>query len=131
MSSKKIRLRLYADENFPVPSCTFLRSLGVSILHSYDLGFANKSDKFHIKKAKELQRTIITIDRDFLYYSDISAKNSPGVIVISTGNSIPIHINKICFKYLVRVKPNQVKGSYIKISQNNIYRIKEGMKTKL
>lgn len=126
MSSKKIKLRLYADENFPVPSCTYLRSLGISIVHAYDFGYTNKSDKFHIKKAKEFQRTVITIDRDFLYYSELTTNNSFGAIIISTGNSTPIHINDICHKMLVRITPNLVKSSFIKITLTKIHRVKNG-----
>lgn len=126
MSSKKIRLRLYADENFPVPSCTFLKSRGVSIIHAYDFGFTNKSDALHIKKAKELKRTIITIDRDFLYYSELTTNNSLGAIVISTGNSTPIHINNICLKALVKITERLVKGSYVRVTTNKVHRTRNG-----
>lgn len=126
MSSKKIKLRLYADENFPLPTCMFLRSKGVSIVHAYDFGFTNKSDLFHIKKAKALKRTIITIDRDFLYYPGISSYDSLGAIVISTSNPTPFNINSICLKALVKITQHLVKSSYIKITTNKIHRIKDG-----
>ena len=126
MPSKKIRLRLYADENFPVPSSTFLKAKGISVVHAYDFGYINKSDKFHIKKAKELQRTLITIDRDFLYYSELTTNNGYGAIVVSTGNSVPIHINNVCHKALPKISPNFAKGSFIKITMNKIHRVKDG-----
>ncbi len=125
MSSKKIKLRLYADENFPLPTCTFLRSKGVSIVHAYDLGFTNKSDLIHIKKAKALKRTIITIDRDFLYYPGINTHDSLGAIVISTSNPTPLNINTICSKALTKITQHLVKSSYIKITTNKIHRTKD------
>lgn len=36
MPSKKSHIKLYADECFPVPSATFLKALGYSVIHAYD-----------------------------------------------------------------------------------------------
>ena len=122
MPSKKIRVRLYADENFPIPSVTHLRSYGVSVIHAYDLGLTNKSDKTHIKQARKLQRTLITIDRDFLYYNEVTSRGSAGAIVVSTGSVTPEHINQICHKALPKISQNFAKGAFIKITMSKITR---------
>lgn len=120
MPSKKIRIKLYADENFPVTSTTFLKSKGISIIHAYDLKLINKSDQRHIKEAKALKRTILTIDRDFLYYSLLTSKNCPGAIIISTGNATPLHINTICIKALPKISQKLAKEAFIKITTTKI-----------
>lgn len=120
MSSKKIRPKLYADENFPVSSATFLKSLGISIVHAYDHKMINKSDLAHIKYAAKLERTLITIDRDFLYYSAVNAKNSFGAIVISTGDATPNHISLICKKALPKISEKISKGAFIRITMSKI-----------
>lgn len=127
MPSKKIRLRLYADENFPISSVTYLKSLGISIVHAYDLKLINTSDKKHIATATKLKRTIITLDRDFLYYSDIPLHSSFGAIIIATGNATPLHINTVCKKALPNISPSWVKGAYIQITVSKITRRKKGM----
>ncbi len=120
MPSKKIKIRLYADENFPVTSSVFLKSNGISVIHAYDLKFINKPDQKHIKEAKSLERTIITIDRDFLYYSSLATRESPGVIIISTGNATPNHINNICMKALPKISQRLAKEAFIKITTKKI-----------
>ena len=130
MPSKKIRLRLYADENFPVSSATFLKSIGVSLVHAFDLKLVNKGDKTHINKAKKLQRTIITIDRDFLYYSAITTRDSFGAIVISTGNATPDHINLICQKTLHKISEDSIKGAFAKVTIEKITIVKNKTVTK-
>ena len=116
MPYKKTRLRLYADENFPITSVVYLKSIGISIVHAYDRNVINKDDEYHIKEAKRLERTLITIDRDFLYYSAVGAQGSQGAIV-----------NEICFRALSKITPNFAKGSFIKITANKIHRNKNGV----
>ncbi len=130
MSSKKIRLQLYADENFPVTSSTYLKSQGISVIHAYDRKLINKNDQIHIKEAKKFKRVLITIDRDFLYYSSITTKSSFGAIVISTGNATPEHINAICKKALPHISKNSAKGSFIKITMDHITFDKDNKITK-
>lgn len=52
MSSRKSRLRLYADENIPIPSITHLKKKGISIIHAFDFKFVEKPDKDHLQKRK-------------------------------------------------------------------------------
>jgi predicted nuclease of predicted toxin-antitoxin system len=131
MSSKKIRLRLYADENFPVSSSTHLKSLGISIIHAYDLRLINKNDNLHLKIAQQLKRTVLTLDRDFLYYSSTTVKGSFGVIVITTGDTTALHINKICDKALTKISAHFAKQAFIKVSNTKIVRIKKGSKEEI
>lgn len=75
MSSKKSHIQLYADECFPVPSVTYLKSLGYSIIHAYDKNFIQKADTFHLTTSKKLQRVLITLDRDFIFYDKAKFRN--------------------------------------------------------
>jgi len=127
MPSKKSHIPLYADECFPVPVTTYLKSLGYSIIHAYDQNFIQKSDYFHLSKSKKLKRILITLDRDFLYYNQVNLDSHPGVIVISSGSATPPHINKICEKLLKNITKNFIKNSLIKATINKITKLKQGV----
>ena len=53
MPSKKSHIRQYADECFPVPSTTFLKALGYSVIHAYDKNLVQKDDRVHLSEAKK------------------------------------------------------------------------------
>ena len=57
--------RLYADENFPLRVVEELRALGHDVLTAFEDGKANLaiSDQDVLKRATELQRAVLTINR--------------------------------------------------------------------
>ncbi|MDO8577059.1 MAG: DUF5615 family PIN-like protein [Candidatus Daviesbacteria bacterium] len=124
MPSKKPRLQLYADECFPVPVVTYLKSQGYSIIHAYDKNYIQKPDNFHLGVSRKLGKVLITLDRDFLYYGQTSLRSFPGVIVISAGSTTPPHIINICRKALKNINQELVKESLIKITMDKLIRIK-------
>lgn len=126
MPSKKSRLKLYADECFPVTSVTYLKSLGYSIIHSFDKKLIGRSDQVHLKESKKLERVLITLDRDFLYYQRVNLSKHPGVIVISAGSPTPNNVNKICKKLLAGLSEDFLKNSLIKATSTKIIKMKEG-----
>lgn len=126
MPSKKSRLQLYADECFPVTSVTYLKSLGYSVIHAYDRKLIRKSDQLHLRESKKLNRVLITLDRDFLYYQKVNLSKHPGVIVISAGSITPNNVNKICKKLLANLSEDFLKDSLIKATSNRIIKTKEG-----
>src|SRR4030042_3279983 len=120
MPSKKPRIKLYADECFPVTSSLYLKSKGISIIHAYDLNLIRKSDKFHLEKSRKLSRILITLDRDFITYEKQSFKGYPGVIVISVGSATPPNVNKVLDKTLNKITTTYIKGSLVKITASKI-----------
>lgn len=126
MPSKKPKVQLYADECFPVPVVTYLKSLGYSVIHAYDKNFIQKSDRFHLLTSRKLDRILITLDRDFNEYEQSSLKGFPGVIVISVGSATPISITKVCQKILKLVNKDLIKDSLIKVTIDKLIKIKEG-----
>lgn len=124
MPFKKVRLQLYADENFPVGSVKYLKSLGISIIHAYDKNYIQKPDSFHLKISKSLGRILITRDRDF-NYNWTTLKDHPGVILISPGNQTSDAVNKICKQSFKKITPNFVAESLIKITADKIIRNKD------
>ena len=129
MPSKKSRLQLYADECFPVTTVTYLKSLGYSIVHAYDLKLTGKSDKFHLKLAQKIKRTLITLDRDFMLYKQTSLESHPGVIVISTSSVTPKNLNSICHKYLSKITQNSAYEALMIITSTKITKIKHGIQS--
>ena len=123
MPSKKVRLQLYADENFPVGSVRYLKSLGISIIHAYSKGYIQKSDLFHLKISKDLGRTLITRDRDF-NYNWTTLKDHPGVVLISPGSQTSDAVNQVCQKSFKKITQNFVSESLVRITNNKIWRNK-------
>lgn len=126
MPSKKIRLKLYADENFPLGSVKYLRSIGISIIHAYSKNYIQKSDLFHLKVSKTLSRILITRDRDF-NYNWTTLKGHPGVILISPGSQTSDAVNKICNRVFKKITINFVAESLIRATIDKILRNKEGV----
>lgn len=120
MPSKKTDIQLYADECFPLTTILYLRSLGFSIKHASELNFLNKSDLSHLRKAKKINKTLITLDRDFLGYTAERVKGSMGVIVISVGSNAPRHVNLVCKKQLNKLTKHLVKNSLILVTNDKI-----------
>ncbi|MCL5114087.1 MAG: DUF5615 family PIN-like protein [Patescibacteria group bacterium] len=126
MPSKKSDIQLYADECFPIPTVIYLKSLGYSVIHAFDRKLVGKPDQLHLKESKGLNRVLITLDRDFIYYEQVSLGKHPGIIVISAGSATPNNINKICKKLLAIIGKNLVKDSLIKVSSSKLIKIREG-----
>lgn len=125
MPSKKSHLKLYADECFPIPSVTYLKSLGFSIIHAYDLKLVKKSDRLHLKTSRKLNRVLITLDRDFIYYEQASLIEHPGVIVISVGSTTTVSVNKVCKKLLKTIGDDYVKASLVRVTNTKIIKKKK------
>lgn len=126
MPSRKIRLRLYADENFPVGSVKYLKSLGISIVHAYSMGNTQKPDLFHLKFSKSLDRILITRDRDF-HYNWRTLEKHPGVILVSPGSQTSDSVNKVCEKSFRKLTQNFVSEALIRVTSNKIIRNKNGV----
>ena len=126
MPSKKSRIQLYADECFPVTAVMELKSFGYSITHAFDRKLVHKPDLLHLKESKKLKRVLITLDRDFISYEQVSLNEHPGVIVISAGSATPKNINKICKKLLTIINSDSVKNSLLKVTSSKIIKMKEG-----
>lgn len=130
MPSKKVRLKLYADENFPLTSVRYLKSQGISIIHAYSKNYIQKSDLFHLGISESLKRVLITQDRDF-NYNWTSLKGHPGVILVHSGSQTSNAINKVCSKAFKKLTPNFVSESLVRISMDKIWRNKNGKIDKL
>ena len=120
MPSKKSDLQLYADECFPLTTVIYLRSLGFSIKHASEYNFLNRSDDSHLKRAKKLKRTLITLDRDFLGYTKEKSKDTDGIIVITTGSNDPKHVNLICSKQINKITKKYAKSSLVLVTNDKI-----------
>lgn len=76
-------MRFYADENFPLDVTIRLRNLGHDVLTALEDGRANQkiTDEEVIKRATELERTILTINRlDFKKLHTLNQDHS-GIVI--------------------------------------------------
>lgn len=77
--------RVYADANVPAGIVTFMRQrLGwdvLSVMEHPDLRRAR--DVEHFRLARQLRRTLVTLDRDYLDDRTFPPESTPGVLVIA------------------------------------------------
>ena len=82
--------RIYADANLPAGVVTFMRErLGWDVfyvLEHEDLRRA--SDIVHFRMARQLHRTLVTIDRDYLDDRKFPIDESSGVLVVWAPNEL-------------------------------------------
>ena len=76
---------VYADANVPAPLVGFMRAgLRWDVLHVIDEPeWRRAPDVAHFHRARDLRRTLVTLDRDFLEDRRFPPRDSPGVIVLS------------------------------------------------
>jgi predicted nuclease of predicted toxin-antitoxin system len=77
--------RVYADANVPAGVVTFMRaSLGWDVLFVVeDDSLRRARDIEHYRLARQLRRTLITMDRDYLDDRDFPPGETAGVVVLS------------------------------------------------
>lgn len=80
--------RIYADANVPAGVVAFMRhDLGWDVLHVIEHDDLRRAaDLRHYELARQLQRTLVTIDRDYLDDRRFPPHLSSGVIVIWAPN---------------------------------------------
>jgi hypothetical protein len=76
---------VYADANMPAPVVSFMRDrLHWDVLHVVDEpAWRRATDVAHFHRARDLHRTLVTLDHDFLEDRRFPPVDSPGVIVFS------------------------------------------------
>jgi len=76
---------VYADANVPAPLVTFMRErLHWDVLHVVDEpAWRRATDLAHYRRARDLRRTLVTLDHDFLEDRRFPPAESPGVVVLS------------------------------------------------
>ena len=76
---------IYADANVPAPLVAFMRErLRWDVLHVVDEpDWRRATDLAHFVRARNLHRTLATLDRDFLDSRRFPPAHGPGVIVLS------------------------------------------------
>jgi len=79
------RPRVYADANVPAGLVSFMRTAlrwdVLFVIEHDDLRRAR--DRAHYRMARQLHRTLITLDRDYLDDRRFPASEGPGVLVVS------------------------------------------------
>lgn len=76
---------IYADANVPAPLIGFMRArLHWDVLHVLDEPeWRRATDVAHFHRARDLRRTLLTLDHDFLEDRRFPLAVSPGVIVLN------------------------------------------------
>lgn len=112
-------MRFLADENIPVSTVGFIRSLGHDVVHVLDLDLQGTPDKELYDLAIKDQRYFITKDLDFaniLYYKP---SENVATLVIRLKDNHPGKINTILGNFLRNFKGG-FGGKLIILSENKV-----------
>jgi hypothetical protein len=82
--------RVYADANVPAGLVTYMRStLGWDVLFVIEHADLRRArDIEHFRLARQLRRTLVTLDRDYLDDKDFPPSETCGVLVMSAPDEI-------------------------------------------
>ena len=82
--------RVYADANVPAGLVDYMRSvLGWDVLFVIEHADLRRArDIEHFRLARQLRRTLVTLDRDYLDDHDFPPSETSGVLVISAPNEM-------------------------------------------
>jgi hypothetical protein len=85
--------RIYADANVPVPLVQHMRQrLGWDVLHVVDEDqWRRASDVAHYQRARELERTLVTLDHDYFDERLFPLIDCGGVAVLSAPDDRGFH----------------------------------------
>lgn len=80
--------RIYADANIPAGLVTFMRTrLGWDVLFVMEHGDLRRArDIAHYRLARQMHRTLVTLDRDYLDDREFPPEEGAGVLVLSAPN---------------------------------------------
>lgn len=83
------KIKLYADENIRYEIVLALRSQGVNIKHSREVGLTTKDDQVHFQYAKKTNRWLLTIDKGFLNHNKYPFEQIKGIAIVpDTGKDL-------------------------------------------
>lgn len=118
---------MYADENIEKKLVEELRRVNMDVLWvaEKDSLRKQKDDTFHYKKAKHLNRYLLTKDRAFWGDRKYPLHESPGVIIINIQNKelgvlLVRLLRKLLIDYNPLNEPLYLQGSKIKLSDSEI-----------
>lgn len=123
MIALRHKFKFYLDENFPVPTGKFLRTLGHTIFEGLKIvKKSGLSDSRHIKDATKLEAILVSCDRDFWVDPKHRGKiaKSCGVVLISATDTKPKTSEKIMLKLLKVLTKNQIAGKICCVSVDKI-----------
>lgn len=75
-------MRLLRDQGLPRSAANFLREAGIDTVHVGEVGYAVADDAAILKKARDEDRTVVTLDADFHALLALSRATLPSVIRI-------------------------------------------------
>ncbi|MFH1855282.1 MAG: DUF5615 family PIN-like protein [bacterium] len=113
MTPRQLKFKFYLDENFPVPTGKFLKSLGHNVLFGIKvLRKSGLSDFKHIAESTKQNAILLAFDRDFVINNDLVARasKSPGVILIIATDTKSSTAEMILRKIIKNLTCNGIKG---------------------
>lgn len=75
-------MKLLLDQGLPRSAASLLREAGIDTVHVGDIGYATASDADILKKGRQENRIIVTLDADFHALLALAEATTPSVIRI-------------------------------------------------
>ncbi len=125
--SRKYKWRFYADNNIEREIVEHLRTSNIDVLWIAEVPELKKQqdDAFHYRKAAQLSRYLLTRDLDFWDDQRHPLMESPGVVIVTTGDVdaakyLPLLLRKLISDHIPLPEPLYLDGVKIRLDTNGI-----------
>ncbi len=111
-------MRLYADENFPLPVVAELRRLGHDVLTAFEDGRAHQAivDEKVLRRSTTLERAVLTMNRiDFLHLHNTRPQHA-GIILCTFDTDFAQQADRI---HQSCIGLSEMSGKLIRVNRPN------------
>lgn len=112
-------MKFFADENIPISTVDFLRSLGHDVIHVLESNLQGAPDKELYDLAIKEKRHFITKDLDFSNILSYNPTENVGILVIRVKDNRPGKVNAILGSFLHSFE-GKLGGKLIILTENKI-----------
>jgi predicted nuclease of predicted toxin-antitoxin system len=113
-------VKLLADMNVSLLTVEWLRSCDHEAIHVREQGLQRATDELILRKAREEQRVLITMDLDFGYLMAVSGEQLPSVILLRLGNETSERVNERLASVLRLEHLDWTSGLFVTVTDSNL-----------
>ncbi len=111
-------MKILVDMPVSPRTAEWLRNMGHDVVHARDIGMAKATDQEIMKKAKNDNRVILTLDLDFPQIISTTSAKSPGIILLRLEKPNVENIQKHLGSLLKIKFPQDLKNSICVVEEN-------------
>lgn len=117
-------MRLYLDQMLHADVAVMLRNDGHDVVRASEIGQARADDAEILDQAKQMGRTLVTLDKDFGDWVIMPLERHPGVIRVRVHPPSAANIVEVLLPFLAAHRQEQLNNHLVILSSASVRRIK-------